>query len=488
MTRITMLSMLACVAITGLVSAQTQVTREAFLIKVLAANQTLQVRRLEKKVSAQQVVREEAAFDPILSISGQYEDSLQQNTTEDFFRRNNLDLYQEKNSTMDLGVSGLLHSGTRYEAAYSVRRLRNSLANMQTQYQANASLTITQPLLQNRGTDVTRARVRLAERDADIAHQELRSTTLSMVSDSESLYWDLVLAQDEIKLRTESVAMARTLYDYQEKRLELNKIGDLEVEQADVGLRMRVAQRTVAAQNLTETVNRFRTLLSEPVTANTYVADDRPDTEQQKFDRDTVMQRALEHNPDYVVQKLELSKADIRLIVADNMKWPRLDLVATYGQNGLDEELREGHDFLVDETTNDWSVLLQFQMAIGSRHARSELEAARLRQQQAILNVKRREIELGNAIDTVLGRIDTTYQQMQTLADVTKLNLRVLNDEQQLLKNGRSNSRRILEAEEDLFEARQSEMRGQIDFQKAILTLATIEGTLLQAHGFRVEK
>ena len=369
-----------------------------------------------------------------------------------------------------------------------MRRLRNSLTDMQSQYQANASLTITQPLLQNRGTDVTRARVRLAERDSDIAHQELRGTTLSMVSEAESLYWDLVLAQDEIKLRTESVAMARTLYDYQVKRLELNKIGDLEVEQADIGLRMRVAQRTAAAQNLAETVNRFRTMLSEPVTANTYVADDRPDTGQQKFDRDTVMQRALEHNPDYVVQKLELGKADIRLIVADNMQWPRLDLVATYGQNGLDEELRESHDFLVDETTSDWSVLLQFQMAIGKRQARSELEAARLRQQQAILNLKRLEIELGNAIDTVVGRIDTTYQQMQTLAEVTKLNRRVLNDEQQLLKNGRSNSRRILEAEEDLFEARQSEMRGRIDFQKAILTLATIEGTLLQAHGFRVEK
>ncbi len=488
MTRITMLAVFACVAMTGIASAQTQLTRETFLIKVLAANQSLQVRRLEKKVSTQQVVREEAAFDPVLSISGQYEDSLQQNTTEDFFRRNNLDLYQEKNSTMNLGISGVLHSGTRYEAAYSVRRLRNSLSDMQTQYQANASLTITQPLLQNRGTDVTRARVRLAERDADIAHQELRSTTLSMVSEAESLYWDLVLAQDEIKLRTESVEMARTLYDYQEKRLELNKIGNLEVEQADVGLRMRVAQRTAAAQNLTETINRFRTLLSEPVTANTYVADDRPETEQQKFDRDTVMQQALEHNPDYFVQKLELDKTDIRLIVADNMQWPRLDLVGTYGQNGLDEELRDGHDFLVDETTNDWSVLLQFQMAIGNRQAHSELEAARLRQQQAILNLKRLEIELGNAVDTVLGRIDTTYQQMQTLADVTKLNLRVLNDEQQLLENGRSNSRRILEAEEDLFEARQSEMRGRIDFQKAILTLATIEGTLLQAHGFRVEK
>ena len=230
MGRITMLSVLAGVAITGLARAQTQLTREAFLIKILAANQSLQVRRLEKNVSAQQVVREEAAFDPVLSISGQYADSLQQNTTEDLFRRNNLDLYEERNSTMDLGVSGLLHSGTRYEAAYSVRRLRNSLTDMQSQYQANASLTITQPLLQNRGTDVTRARVRLAERDSDIAHQELRGTTLSMVSEAESLYWDLVLAQDEIKLRTESVAMARTLYDYQVKRLELNKIGDLEVE------------------------------------------------------------------------------------------------------------------------------------------------------------------------------------------------------------------------------------------------------------------
>ena len=282
--------------------------------------------------------------------------------------------------------------------------------------------------------------------------------------------------------------MARTLYDYQEKRLELKKIGNIELEQADVGLRMRVSQRAAAAQNLAETINRFRTLLSEHVTVNTYVADERPDTKQQKFDRDTVMQRALEHNPDYIVQKQELDKTDIRLIVADNMQWPRLDLVATYGQNGLGEELRDGHDFLVDETTNDWSVLLQFQMAIGNRQARSELEAARLRQQQAILNLKRLEIELGNAIDTVLRRIDTTYQQMQTLADVTKLNLRVLNDEQQLLENGRSNSRRILEAEDDLFEARQSEMRGRIDFQKAILTLATIEGTLLQAHGFRVEK
>ena len=192
MTRLALLAIVAGVALTGIASAQTQLTRETFLIKILAANQSLQVRRLEKKVSTQQVVREEGSFDPVLSISGQYEDSLQQNTTEDLFRRNNLDLYHEKNATMNLGVSGVLHSGTRYEAAYSVRQLRNSLSGMQAQYQANASITITQPLLQNRGTDVTRARVRLAEHDVDIAHQELRSTTLSMVSEGESLYWDLV--------------------------------------------------------------------------------------------------------------------------------------------------------------------------------------------------------------------------------------------------------------------------------------------------------
>ena len=51
MTRLALLAIVASVALTGIASAQTQLTRETFLIKILAANQSLQVRRLEKKVS-----------------------------------------------------------------------------------------------------------------------------------------------------------------------------------------------------------------------------------------------------------------------------------------------------------------------------------------------------------------------------------------------------------------------------------------------------
>jgi outer membrane protein TolC len=337
---------------------------------------------------------------------------------------------------------------------------------------------------------ITKARIHLAERDSEISGEELRSALVSAISDAESTYWDLVLASRELSMRNESVAVAQKLLNDNRERHRLNKLAEVEVYQAETGLKVRQTQYAAARQRLSETINRIRSLLSESSTSTAakYSAADSPNAPAPNFDKDAVMLAAIEHNPDYSIQKLELEKSNIRLVVADNMRWPRLDLTATYGQNGLDNDSSQAHDFLVDDETHSWALLLEFQMAIGGRQAHSELEAARLRKQQAILNLKRIEIELGNAVDTVLSRIESAHDQRNTFAEVVAFNEKLLEDEQTLMASGKSDSRQVLEIEEELFEAKQSEVRSRIDYQKALLALATLQGTLLEERNITIDK
>src|SRR6185312_2761832 len=105
---------------------------------------------------------------------------------------------------------------TRYRVGYSDRDITNNLRLRPTdpfrsEYQSFFGVTVTQPLLKDFGFPATLARLRLARSDEKIARQDFRRQMMLVLGAVETAYWDLYVAQERQRLRTESVGAADKL-------------------------------------------------------------------------------------------------------------------------------------------------------------------------------------------------------------------------------------------------------------------------------------
>jgi outer membrane protein TolC len=179
---------------------------------------------------------------------------------------------------------------------------------------------------------------------------------------------------------------------------------------------------------------------------------------------------------------VEGAKAEnLRLAYARNQRWPRVDLKATYGYNGLGEDFDNAFNDFRDRTQPDWSAGITVSIPTFNRTARSRVAEAKKRQIQAALNVKRVEVSVLSAVDTAIRDIEAARRRVEYVKDTTRLAETALDAEQRRLTTGLTTSYNVLTVQKELSQARSRELATAVDLNKAITTLLLVEGTLAEA-------
>lgn|GEM_PF-1680126 len=101
-------------------------------------------------------------------------------------------------------------------------------------------MNLSQPLLKNFGPTPTLARIRIAAMASQIAFQQYRRQTLLVLASAEAAYWDLFLAQEQVRLGTKSVAIAERILADKQERVAVGKSPQIEVLSADRGVELVV--------------------------------------------------------------------------------------------------------------------------------------------------------------------------------------------------------------------------------------------------------
>ena len=115
----------------------------------------------------------------------------------------------------------------------------------------------------------------------------------------------------------------------------------------------------------------------------------------------------------------------------------------------------------------------------GEQRSRGELHAARLRQKQALINLKSTEIELHNAVDASIQRLRSLRQNISNYEIMVDYSERLLEVELRRLETGKSHSRQVLEYEEELLASRDAYRRSRNEYRKALLAFELTSGTIL---------
>jgi outer membrane protein TolC len=467
--------------------------------RVAAANMNVATERHQIEAARAEGTGAWAIFEPQLTTEFTREGNRRLNARERFLSQGS-PLFDERNKVYGGSLELLLPVGTRVRYGMQVRDLRNNLqlqagsepSRNHNEWDGFTGVTLTQPLLKNFGVESTLAPIRITRAQADSVFHQSRGNIARIISSSEMSYWDLYGATEELKLRRRSIEIANKLLEDNRARVVAGRMGDLEVYQAEAGLVLRESQAADAAQRTIEASALLQAFVGElgEGTTPAFTPADVPDPNDLAASPMTLdVASALERHPEYLVRAAIVREQQERARFARNQRLPQLDLKASYGVNGLGSTFDHWYGSAQTANYPSWFLGFHFTVPVGPQiKERSGVQATRSRLAGARSALSATEIDLTNQLAAGRQRIARLRTRYVSYEKVIAYHQKVLEAELAALDLGRSDSRRVLQAEQDLSEVRSDAVRQRVELRRAVLESEVLNGSYLKNRGLDLDE
>lgn len=404
---------------------------------------------------------------------------------------------QQETQSLNTGLRKALSTGGQLQIETTLARQERapSFFVVDRFFDADALITLQQPLLRGFGTQLNLTQIELAHSTEASARELLRQTLNDLVARVETGYWDLSLAHRSVLIQQRLLERTIVERDRLEDRAGYDTT-PVRVTEANSRVELRRADLIrVRAQvrGASDTLKRLLNSHDLPLADETLLRPtDDPLDEPVTFSLRDEVTTALEQRPELAQSLLAIRDAELRQRVADNATLPQLDLTAAVGLNGIDlDNLVEAYGDLFDREFIDYIVGLSFEQPLGNRAAKGLATQRRLEREQAALTYRRDAqnvvLEVKNALRAVLTNyqlVDATRAARWAAAD----SLRAINVQEEL---GVALTDEFLldlklNAQERLANAEFAEAQAQSNYMSSIADLYRTNGTLTQRYGVKV--
>ena len=466
--------------------------------RVIENNWNLQAKILDFEVKRRAQEAAKGMFDPALAASWQYEDSNRPNTVEQRRQLEGIPELNERNHLLNSSLETLTPLGSRIGLTASVSEFRNNLQQLRDDPRLGATgnpdvvtfvgVTFTQPLLRDAGRKAATAAIRVAATDTEQAWQDYRRQLMIALTSAELAFWNVHGASRQVDFLDQSVRLASQLRTDAKTRVDASKSPPVDVAIADAGLEERAARMASARQRLVEARAVLAGFCGASLASGFDVTATEPPVPPPPGDTASATFTAFSLNPDFLARLSAREAEQIRVEYARNQKLPSLDLKASYGLNGLGSSLNPSIDDITGTNYPAWSVGLMFKMPLGNREAKNRYAAALARRESADTSVNDVRLQISNAVDSASRKLAAAREALGAYQKAATASGQVLVSRLVDLKEGRAEMRRVLEAEQDLREAKLSSVLALIACQQASLEYELATGTVLLNRGITVTK
>ena len=463
------------------------------VVNVLQANKDILSKRGEKGIAATGIDRAAAVFQPMVTLAATDSRNRQPNTYEEALTRSETSYYSRYGQDYSVGVSQLLPSGAKLEVKSTLSRFITNINQLSADRPDGAKdnrtfigLTMTQPLAKDGGFKVTKARTQVAEIDLAVADLSTAEAETSIVAEATLTYYELVLAHHRVSAAREKIDTAQRLLNEARNLSRQGRIADVDVVEVENSVSRFQAGLSESVQGERERLNRLNTLVMV-ATGSSLKAQRASDllppvaTYKPSEAAEEAIRIAMDSRHDFLMQKKILEREGIQLVFAENQALPRIDLVASFGRNGLAYSATTAFSENTMRPYPTWSIGLQAQIHFGENiQGRADIAAAKLRRENALLAIKALEVQIVNDIDTSLNMRYSAAQRWLHWQDVTRREQQQLEIERKRFSAGRSEIREIIMREEKTINSRLMVIEQQVSFAKALVVLESSQGILLQ--------
>lgn len=437
----------------------------------LAVNNSFEVKlaRLDFLIAETDLSAAEAIFDTILSANAGYlKDNRQQLST--------FSATETETNTYSAGVSKKLPSGTELNLSFSDIRTRTNPANVLASpaHTAEAALELRQPLAKNAFGYVDRRTISVTKLSIQNANLDTKERIESLFAEVETAYWEWVFSKRALEIYQDILEKARDLYRTSAKNYDTGLIekGDLLASRANVLIREKDV--SLADNRYRRAEENIKLLMNIDPARRIYPKENLQYVKK-KINLYDCLNQAFQKRRDYLQAKRDVEMQDIVLETKANERWPEIDLVASMAANGINSKFNKAASRIINKNYKEYFAGLEISLPIENNLARSEFEEATHQKEEAIIGVK----SIERAIITEVGngfRNYVTYQvNLDRLKEAADLQREKLKEEEKRFKYGRSNTKRLIDYQQDYLSA---ELQLAIDILAYKLAVVNLEKTL----------
>jgi outer membrane protein TolC len=431
----------------------------------------------------------------------------------------------QNTNTYDFGYSQGFVTGTALNIGFNNSRTSTTslFPDFTPQLDSSFRATIRQHLLQGFGIDVNRRFIDIAKNNREISDIAFRQQVISTVSQIQNIYWDLVNAYEDVKVKERSVGLAQRLLSDNRKQVEIGTLAPIEVVRAESEVAARNQELIVSQTNLQLQQllikNALTRNLTDPVLAAAPVVPTdimllTPAMDEVQPVQDLI-QEALGHRPDIAQARIDLTNRTINKKGARNALLPSLDLQAWYGSSAIsgvfnpakicqagqtpeddrctlpaDVPAPSGYGSafrnLFNNSAPDKGAALVLNIPIRNRAAQADQVRSELEYRQAEMRMQQLNNQIGIEVRNAQFTVQQNRARVEAAVKGRELAQESLDAESKKYALGASTNYAVLQAQRDLALAESNLVAAQTAYQKSKVEIDRVTARTLDRNNISI--
>src|SRR5262252_4507772 len=414
------------------------------------------------------------------------------------------------------------HWGTNISVGFNNSRATSNsgFQSVSPALNSNFQFKLTQHLLQGFNLPANTRFIRIAKNNRELSDVAFRLQIITTVDQIENMYWDLVYAYENMRVRQESLAFSQKTFSDTKKQVEIGSLAPIEAVRAQSTVAADEQSLTVAKTNLQLQQlimkNALSRSLHDPVLANADVIPtstmEVPENEQVQPTEELVNE-ALRHRPELVEQRITLNSQEQSNKALRSALLPTLDLYAYYGGAGLGGSQNPASicgnpdnpgfgcsptpvqsvsyagtlNQLVNSTAPDKGVGLQLNIPLRNRAAQSVQVRGQLEFRQAQMALQQTENRVSIEVRQAQFAVDQNRASVASAKAAVDYAQQSLDAEQKKYQFGTSTTTAVLQTRSALANAESTLMSAMAAYEKSRVEMERATGSLLDRNGISID-
>lgn len=420
--------------------------------------------------------------------------------------------FQQNSGTVNISYAQALPSGTDLRLDFDNSRTTNNslFATLVPEVRASFRFTLRQRLLSGFGIGPNTRFIRIARNNREISDVAFRNQVIATVTQIQNIYWDLVNAYEDVRVRQRSLDLAEKILSDNRAQVRLGTMAPIEIVRAEAEVATR-KQELIQSQTQLQLQqllmkNAVTRNLDDPLLAAAEVVPTDtmklPDVEPVVPIQD-LLADAMGHRPELIQARIDLKNREISRKSAANAQLPTLDLVAWYGgsglagaQNPLNSTLPPGtipgtgfgdaftrvfqHDF------PDYAVGLSLNLPIRNRAAQADQIRSELEFRQAQMRLQQLRNQIAIEVRNAQFAVQQNRARVEAAGQRRDLARHTLGIERKRFALGASTSFDVLQMQRDLAVAESNLVAAMSDYEKSRVEMDRVTGQTLLRNGIDI--
>jgi outer membrane protein TolC len=336
---------------------------------------------------------------------------------------------------------------------------------------------------------------------------------MQSISEVKNNYWDIVFKRDDLKVKKQSLNLAKDLENRVRIQVEVGVLAPIEILQAQAEVAVREEEVIITENEIKDLEDQLKTKLNFSPEAEEWDLNleltDSPSFATEKFRLDNFLKIALEKRPEIENSKIDLANKKIDVLFKKNQRYPSIDLVGSLGLNGISGDaipilVRSGGTIIsrrisrfgggygrsLDRAASgdfySYDIGLKLQYPFGNRAAKRSHSVSKLEVKKTLIGMKSIERQIKLEVKEAIRAIQTNVKRVK-VTNVSKiLAEEKLRAEEKKFEVGLSTSFQVLEFQKDLVDAQSKKIKAIIDYNKSIVQLYKVAGITLEKNNVRL--